>query len=267
MRRFIINADDYGLHESGDNAIVELIDLVVVTSTSAMVLSPRWLSASRLLCESEVDVCLHLDFTSHFVDDQSRKSVGQMITNAWLRRGDSKALQKSINHQIDLFEREMQRPPVAIDSHQHVHQFPQVREALFEVLQTRYGHQESRARPMLRSCISQRYRGAKAALISRLGAPTFAKLVIQHGFAMNHDFAGVYDFGNAESLPKRWTDWLSDENADGLLIGCHVSNSSTAEPHDAIWRNRFDEYTWLKSVAFKSLLLARGSPVAWQEAL
>jgi chitin disaccharide deacetylase len=267
MVRFIINADDYGMHESGDDAIVELIDIGVVTSTSAMVLSPRWPSASQRLLGRAVDVCLHLDFTSHFVGDQSRKGLGQMIANAWLRTFDSKLLKESIQHQIDRFEHAMQRPPVAIDSHQHVHQFPQVRDVLFEVLQARYGQTDSAIRPMLRSCITRRYRGAKATLICRLGAPAFAKLAVQHGFAMNSDFAGVYDFQGTGNLSKRWAGWVHGADVDGLLIACHVSASQTANPHDSIWRNRFDEYLWLKSAEFRSLLLARGAPMGWRDSL
>ncbi len=249
---FILNANDYGLHAPGDQAIQALAEQGVVTSTTAMVRSSRWPVAARELRGLAIDVGLHLDFNSEFVYAPSGRAVSSIIVDCWLRRLKPVTLRTQITEQFDQFEQAMGAMPAVIDGHQHVHQFPQIRDALFDVLAKRY----SAVKPAIRICISRRNRGVKAAIITALGGPTLASMATSSNCSVNSDFSGVYGFAENADLAGLWKQWLSGANGEftpsrPLLIACHVSTERVNE--DVIGAARVAEYRWLRSGEFKRL--------------
>ena len=67
--------------------------------------------------------------------DKAFPSYRMMLVRACLRQLDRKALEAEVAAQIRMFGHEFGRAPDFIDGHQHVHIFPQVRDALFTVAQ------------------------------------------------------------------------------------------------------------------------------------
>jgi predicted glycoside hydrolase/deacetylase ChbG (UPF0249 family) len=264
MLQLIINADDYALDASVDEAVLALARRGVVTATSAMVLSPRWPEAARRLDPGLLDGGLHLDLTSDFA---TREGYGQPLPRLLarsVRRGlDAAEISRAVHRQLDLFELHAGRPPRFVDGHQHVHQLPGVRQALADTLGRRYGNQ---AMPMaVRYCVGARWRGFKAALIAALGGRPLQRLGARRGWMANSDFVGVYDFADSADLPRLWADWLTGLGGSLPLAMCHVAAPGHAhDPGDPIHAARLREFAWLQSDAFRELCERHGiAPARW----
>lgn len=266
MQGLIINADDYALNSAVDAAVLRLAERGVVTSTSAMVLSPAWPRASRDLDPGQLDIGLHLDFTSPFAERAGWGcSLKQLIARAYTGRLDRAALRGAIGQQLDAFDRHIGQAPRFVDGHQHVHQLPQLRDALCTALQQHYGERSSGI--ALRSCVPRRWRGLKAWMIASLGARRLAELARGHGWAMNSDFFGVYAFSAQADLPRLWAAWMAGLQGSSPLAMCHIACEPRAPfEEDTIHAMRLKEYAWLSSDRFKSLCAQFGlMPARWPQ--
>ena len=252
-----INADDFAQSEAIDTAIINLANQRIISSTSALVLSPRWPQAAKQLLDLPLQVGLHLDLTSHFTKNFGcYYSLPKLIFLAYSRQLNSQALEKVIELQWNAFVDAFGRPPDFIDGHQHVHQLPVVRDALFSIIVKKsWGLQKKN---WLRSCQTNHFRDFKTATISVLGAQYFRKKAQQLGINTNSDFAGVYNFNAHANLKKMWANWLTHLTGETPLMMCHVAvedNSNSASNNvDAIYSARVSEYNWLMSDDFRQLL-------------
>ena len=257
FRALQINADDFAQSEAIDTAIINLANHNIISSTSALVLSPRWPQAAKQLLDLPLQVGLHLDLTSDFTKKfDCYYPLPKLIFLAYSRQLNIQALEKTIELQWNVFVDALGRPPDFIDGHQHVHQLPVVRDALFSVIEKKsWGLQKGH---WLRNCQSSHFRDFKAAVISMLGAQYFRKKAQQLGINTNSDFAGVYNFNANANLKKMWANWLTDLSGETPLMMCHVAvneNSNAASNSiDAIYHARVNEYNWLMSDDFKQLL-------------
>jgi chitin disaccharide deacetylase len=253
--------DDFGLHEGVDNAALELAQRDRVTAISCMVGAPHWEVGALKLSEvraDRVDVGLHLDFTEHPIGPANRWSLPQLIAASTARVLDARKLRAEIDAQLDRFEQGLGRPPAHVDGHQHIHQFPLLRDALLEALLQRYPAH----RPWLRRTARRRAgaSGFKPWLIEHLGSAPLAAAARRHGFAQNECFLGVYDFtGDAQGYRVRLAQWLAAAR-EGDLLMCHPGLEAPAT--DTISAARKVEYAVLASDAFPELLDAAGVTLA-----
>jgi len=262
IRKLCINADDFAQSEVIDDAIVDLAKRGVITSTSALVLSPRWMASAGRLQHLPVQVGLHLDLTSHFTHGSGcHYSLRKLIFLAYLRALNVQALKQTIEQQWDAFTKAYGRAPDFIDGHQHVHQLPVVRDVLLSVIaEKKWGTQPHQ---WLRVCHARHWRGMKAMVISSLGAKSLARKALQMHISTNSDFAGVYDFDGKCNLGNYWDKWLNSLSGSMPLVMCHVAVSGQEDgydggmSHDEILPARVNEFNWLRSRDFKSLLKAR----------
>jgi chitin disaccharide deacetylase len=259
MKQIIINADDYAYSESIDAAILDLAEKNVVTATTALVCSPRWPKAAKLLRDAPLSAGLHLDFTNGFAPTNHSVDlpVKQLIVKAWSRSLDRTAAAQSVNEQLDKFEQAMGRAPATVDGHEHCHQFAVIRDVLLEALQDRYAKLETK--PLLRNTAPHAWRGTKAAIIGALGSSSLKRLAQQAGFAMSGDFAGVYDFASHSDLSTLWQQWFSSLQADTgkMMIMCHPGYEGKAsDTQDSIYASRVKEAAFLSSEAFAQLCKA-----------
>lgn len=274
MKSVIISADDFAMDAEVDEAILDLARRGVVTATAAMVWSPRWAQvapAARELADGQLLDCgLHLDFTSPLASAAGHGHAHvPLLLQSLSRALAPKPIRRSIELQLDRFEQVYGQAPRFVDGHHHVHQLPVIREQLLAVLTRRYPFEVQHIG--LRWCHSQPHRGAKAALIGLLGAPGLKQLAEGHGLRTNTDFAGVYDFSPAASLPRLWRDWLSASEGAQPLVMCHVARddgtlrSVRSRTGDAVRAARIREYEWLRSPAFSHLLTELNvRPTRWQ---
>jgi predicted glycoside hydrolase/deacetylase ChbG (UPF0249 family) len=246
-RRLCVCADDFGLSEGVQQAVLTLIEQGVVNATSCMVQRAGWRSGAeqlRRLSPHAADIGLHLDLTR--IDESAREaSLGALIARCYTGRADRQALAAQIDEQLDRFDQALGRAPDHVDGHRHVHQLPVVRELLLEALQRRYATQ----RPWLRST-RPGTRGSvppKQRLIHALGGPALAREARQQGLPMSGALLGVYDFtGGEDHYAQQLAGWLRDGD-DGDVLMCHPATSRA--PGDAVADARLWEFTALSRLA------------------
>ena len=167
MKKLTLNIDDLGLSPAVNEAVCRLAEARRIQSASLMSLGELPHETLARLHASDCDIGLHLDFTGFAA--RQYPAVGgtlkQTLARAWLRRFEPTALRDLIRRQFDRFEDLTGHAPAFIDGHQHVHQFPQIRETLLQEAAARYP-----ARPALRST-RPFARDHKSRLIHTLAAP------------------------------------------------------------------------------------------------
>jgi predicted glycoside hydrolase/deacetylase ChbG (UPF0249 family) len=258
---FVLCADDYGLNPEVNSAILDLAKQQRISATSVMSRSPGWSEWAVPLKEvkSKIDIGLHLDLTSAFAMEGG---IGGSLSS-WMLRSSARFLQSApleteIHQQLDLFERHLGATPDHVDGHQHVHQFPVIRDALMRVLSRRYttGH-----RPWLRvSRATGQTADLKAQVITAMGAKALERLALIHGFAHSSHLSGIYDFkGNAIQYRDQLHQWLKDL-PKGTVLMCHPAKGIHAQsltPMASVW-----EHEVLCGEALPDLLASTGTELS-----
>lgn len=257
--RIMICADDFGMSGAIDAGILELAGMGRLSATSCLAQGPAFAASAKslqLTCAAGIgfQAGLHLNFTEALGANGLYYPLPTLILAAWSRRLDKRKVRSQIIHQIDLFEAGMGRAPDFIDGHQHVHQFPQIRTALLEELDRRYGER----RPWLRSTRVGAMAGLparlrlKAAVVDRLGSRALARAAHSAGYRMNRRFLGVYDFqGGVNGYAALLRTWLTNA-AEGDLIMCHPAASGAADVSLGVQRHA--EYRVLSGPLMSELL-------------
>lgn len=227
----VICADDYALTPGVCSGIIELAELGRISATSAMTLSPHWPFWAREIpaLQTRIDVGLHLDWTSDFAREQGFGApLGQVMVRSLLHTLNAKKVSEQIKRQLDLFEQHAGSAPDHIDGHQHVQQFPVIRDALIDTLVMRY---PGAKRPWLRvSRIASHPWELKAQVINAMGARSLLSLAQQHGFACSQYLTGVYNFlGDTDNYRQRLRNWLT-HLPQGTVLMCHPAADTD---HDA----------------------------------
>ena len=259
--RLAVVLDDYGLNAAVEAAAFELLERGRICALSCQVGAPAWRAgapALRALPAGSADLGLHLDLTQHPLQEPPRR-LAHLIVAAAVHALDAMALRAEIRRQLGAFEDAIGRPPDHIDGHQHVHQLPQVREALLEELMRRSGR-----KPWLRD--TRRPPGAiglpdvaKAWAIEKLGSAGLRRLARAMGFATNHAFVGVYGFdGGSAAYLARLQRWLALA-ADLDVLVTHAARH--AHPGDVLGTSRVIEFQVLAGEAFGVALRDRGLQV------
>ena len=174
MNPIIMSADDYAYSASIDEAIIKLIKNDRLSATSCMVLSPRWKEAGALITPAirkKASIGLHLDFTQF---GNAYPHV-KLILLSLMRRLPKESIKISINKQLDAFEEVIGSSPDYVDGHQHIHQLPQIRDVLIEVLLERYQNNL----PWLRIAKPPVSDGLKGLIIRLLGANALEKKALE----------------------------------------------------------------------------------------
>jgi predicted glycoside hydrolase/deacetylase ChbG (UPF0249 family) len=242
-------ADDYGQHAGIDDAVCALVAQGRLTAVSCMSEAPRWSAAAARLRELPgADIGLHLNLTERFVAPQA--GLGALIATCYLRRLDPAALRATLARQCDAFEAAIGRAPDFIDGHQHVHQLPQVADALIELIDRRYGARP----PWVRNTVPLAgLRGVKPTVLRALGGGSLARRLRTRAVPTNAGFGGVYGFDTPD-YGEQVDRWLARAR-DGALLMCHPASATAAG--DPISAQRLVEFAFLASPAFAAMLAAR----------
>lgn len=241
MKKITVNLDDLGLSPAVNLAACRLAEMQRIHSASLMSLGRIGSDEVAHLRRHRIDLGLHLDCTAL----SQEGSLKQIILRSWLHRWQPEKLHALIARQLDAFENQTGQIPVFVDGHQHVHQFPQIREALQTELKRRYGFQVA-----LRSTRPLAGDG-KSHLIYALGGRRFDRQI--RPFPHNSRFGGVYAFqDNDAALRRRWQTWLAAAPANGTLLMCHPALPD-GNWQDEIKTAREREWHWLSGREFGEL--------------
>jgi predicted glycoside hydrolase/deacetylase ChbG (UPF0249 family) len=269
-RRIWLCADDYGIAPGVDRGIRDLIGRGRLNATSAMVVAPSFSKdeVRALLDAGPAAIGLHLTLTAPFqpLTDFTTLRGGHFLTltnvlgMAMARRLDRAALEREIGAQLRAFQDAFGRPPDFVDGHQHVHIFPQVRDA--------FAHAVAAHAPnaWVRQCgrigdQPRKLHDHKGLLLDILSVG-FRRKARRAGLRFNPAFAGTYSFTPDANFPMLFPDFL-EGLPDGGLIMCHPGFvDAELERLDPLTTTRENEYAYLNSEEFERLLAEKNVALA-----
>jgi predicted glycoside hydrolase/deacetylase ChbG (UPF0249 family) len=223
----IVCADDFGMADDINEAIVDLAQRGRLSAVSCMVALPGFRASdlhALLSIEPQIEVGLHLVLTTG--DTPPREGIVQptfreLLKRCLLGQVDEDAMAREVEAQYRCFEALAGRPPDFVDGHLHVHQFPIVRNAVIRVLR----QIDAAQRPYVRNNAMplgkiwrQRVSMAKCFALSRFG-DAFRHVASEAGLRTNRGFAGVYDYRTYAAYPeylRRFIDHMEDDT--GILM-------------------------------------------------
>jgi len=284
-RKLVLCADDFGLTEAVSEGILDLIVERRLTATSVFSQAPCWPRAARRLAQvllakgpgtPSVDVGLHLNLTHAFgIQPQHgwysppKDDPGNSPVYWWLA-SQSRLISRSrltmrFRAQIDAFVRHFERLPDFIDSHQHVHAFPRIRQALTDAITARWP--ATRPLPWLRAperLVDVADSPVKARLI-QLASCRFSQHAARNGLRTPAGFAGVYSMRAEADFRHHMQRWLQAA-PEGTLLVCHPARkgalAASTEVPDELATTRGLEYEYLSSSAFSRDCRATGVQLA-----
>jgi chitin disaccharide deacetylase len=249
-RYLCVCADDFGMTESINEAVFDLIERETLSAVSCMVQRGAWTSGLpglRGLDASRIDVGLHLDLTPPRPGRIAESNWSSLVLKSFARLLRPKEVSLEIRNQLARFEDALGRAPAFVDGHRHVHQLPVVREALVEAIGDRYGN----AKPWIRSTAplaAPRVAPSKADIIFALGGAKLLELTRRHAIPTTGRLLGVYDFtGDTETYLEQLRRWFAACQTGDILM-CHPSvGRAPSGPHAVA---RLCECLALRSVRF-----------------
>lgn len=270
-RKIWLCADDYGISPAVSRAIRDLIGQGRINATSVMVVAPSLHRSEADALErlrvhgARAAIGLHLTLSAPFqpltadftpLTNNAFPALGMMLVRASLRRLNQAALRTEIAAQLRMFVHLFGRAPDFIDGHQHVHIFPQVRDALFAVAR------ELAPEAWIRQC------GRAGPLAERIGDPKgllldllsrrFRARAMALGFKTNTAFAGTYAFNARADFTALFPRFL-ERLPDGGLVMCHPGTvDAELQRLDPLTTLREQEYAYFSGETFPQLLASRG---------
>lgn len=289
MKTVVMCVDDFGLKPEVNAAVAALVDAGVVSATGCMSQGPAWREGAALLRgarRERLDVGLHFNLTEPFDGaGRGQGAVGsqpqaqplvmplpRIIGLSLLRALPLESLLRAIRTQLDAFEDVWGAPPDFVDGHQHVHQLPQVRDALLAELVHRYGSTQDGGLPWLRLTRPPRQGPVsfKQRIIDSLGAHGFERRAREQGFRLNGALLGVYAFDQGpQGYAHLLSGWLAQAREGDVLmmhpavpreVKGHTGISHAAPAADSIAAAREAEYTVLRENGREQLALQGVQP-------
>ncbi len=242
-------ADDFGLSASINQGILNLAAEGRLDAVSCMTTLPLWPEAGRKLkaYRHQVQCGLHLNLT-----ETTGVNLKTIMHRAFLRQLDQATLVLEIKRQIDAFKRVMGSRPDFIDGHEHVHQFPQVREALLQVYSEYYPQKTAWIRVSAQPHWWQNFRSFKGLVIALSGGIKLRHLLQKQAIPHNTSFSGIYDFDPNCNYAQLFEGFLQESKAGGLIM-CHPGlPEEQAIAKDALYKTRALEYDFIKNTLNKN---------------
>jgi predicted glycoside hydrolase/deacetylase ChbG (UPF0249 family) len=271
LRRIWLCADDYGIAPGVNTAIRDLVARGRLNATSVMVVAPSFSRAEAAALATlnaagrSVAIGLHLTLTGPLkplsadyapLADGAFLPLTATLRLAVQQRLHMAALARELRAQFEAFALAFGRPPDFVDGHQHVHLFPQVRQAVLEAV----GWMAPQA--WVRQCgsirpLTRRLADPKGLLIDWLSREFRARAASQ-GIATNPAFAGTYTYRLDADFPRIFPQFLEGMPADGLIM-CHPGHVDAELMRlDPLTLLREKEYAYFCSDAFPADLAAHG---------
>lgn len=260
MRRIVLCADDYGQAPSISQGILNLVKLRRLSAVSCMVNCENWHEHAAWLKEykDQIDIGLHFNLTEgcalskayHDAHGAQFKPLIQVLAQASLRQLNKAALEAECYAQIARFVDTLGFVPHHIDGHQHVHQFPLVRDAMMNVYRYHLREHTTYIRLVKEKIIWQDIvRSSKKVIIHLSGTNALERLLKLHDIPHNKSFAGIYDFAKHASQYRQLFRTFLQQMNDGGLMMCHPGLAN-ANGDDVIADARGKEYAYFSSDEF-----------------
>jgi len=273
-RQIWLCADDYGISRAVNAGIRELILRGRINATSVMTAAGH-VDAEEAAALDELNsgvkraaLGLHVTLTAPFkplsegfapLTHGHFLPLQKTMRAAMTRRLKAEQLVIEIATQVEAFVMAFGRPPDFIDGHQHVHLFPQVRDAVLKVAAE--AAPDAWVRQCGRARAAERQRIPKELVLDVLSLD-FRRKARQTGIATNPAFAGAYDFERAQDFAAIFPRFLSGL-PDGGLIMCHPGFvDAELKRLDPLTDQRERELAYFNSDSFPQVLAEHGVALA-----
>ncbi|MBX3709623.1 MAG: ChbG/HpnK family deacetylase [Gammaproteobacteria bacterium] len=258
-KHIVLCADDYGQAPAISQGIIQLIQMGRISATSCMVNTDDWPTHANWLSPytHQIDIGLHFNCTEgkalsrEYVNFHGEhfQPLSRVLRNAFLRKLNKAALVAECHAQIDAFQKVMSFLPDYIDGHQHVHQFPVIREAVIQVYKQRLRSKNAYIRSVNeRVKIKDIFSNFKKIIILAAGSKALTRLLRKNNIPYNLSFAGIYPFQQYSQYPQLFRIFIRQINREGIIM-CHPGLNSP-DAQDPIAKARFAEYQYLIGCAF-----------------
>jgi predicted glycoside hydrolase/deacetylase ChbG (UPF0249 family) len=270
-RHIWLCADDYGMSPTVNVAIRDLVVRGRINATSVMVVAPNFYRSEAAslnilnATETRIAIGLHVTLTAPYqplsrnfqpVCDGIFLSKRETARHSFLHLLRCETLESEISSQLQEFITAFGRLPDFIDGHQHVHLFPQIREALLSVVKN------VAPNVWVRQCgrigpLHKRVADGKAIALDILSSG-FRRLADQCGVHVNPAFAGTYGFAEDADYSQIFPKFLRGL-PDGSVVMCHPGFvDAELQRLDPLTTLREREYLFLIDNSFPGLLDAHG---------
>jgi chitin disaccharide deacetylase len=274
-RHIWLCADDYGISAAVNAAIRDLISRGRINATSVMVAAPSFhrseaISLSMLNSAGQrVAIGLHVTLTAPFhplsksykpLRDGAFLPLGKTLAYGLAHQLKPAALREEVASQLRMFIHTFGRAPDFVDGHQHVHLFPQIRDAVLgavkELAPDAWVRQCGRLGPL-----GKRLGNSKGLLLDVL-SKSFRERAAARGVRTNPAFAGVYNFHDRANFAALFPQFLVELPA-GSVVMCHPGFvDAELRRLDSLTTLREREYAFFIDDAFPGLLATHGVALA-----
>jgi predicted glycoside hydrolase/deacetylase ChbG (UPF0249 family) len=272
QKAIVLCADDYGITSAVDGAIRELLARGRLSATSVMVVAPAFQRAEAFALTAlrergaQFQVGLHLTLTAPFrpltprfrpLRDGAFPGLAQLLLRSFLTQLKPELIAAETRAQLQAFFDAFGRPPDFVDGHQHVHLFPQIREAVLPVVH------ELAPKAWMRQCgvapgRRPGWRDPKGKLLNFL-SEGFRRAARATDTATNRAFAGTYTFRGDAMFAEIFPRFL-DALPDGGVVMCHPGVvDDELRRCDKLTDLRAKEYAFFSGDEFPRLLAAHGA--------
>jgi chitin disaccharide deacetylase len=185
--------------------------------------------------------------------------LNDLLRGATARRLRSEFLIAEIGGQLRAFADIFGRLPDFLDGHQHVHLFPQIRDAFLRVVAQEAPY--AWVRQCGRAKSGRRLHDHKGLTLDILSVG-FRRKAKRLGIATNPAFAGTYSFNSRANFATIFPRFLSGL-PDGGLIMCHPGFvDGELKGLDSLTALREQEFAYFSSDAFMKVLADHGAALA-----
>lgn len=244
-------ADDFGLNPGISAGILKLVHMQRLSAVSCMVNVPDFIAHARelSLLRKQIKIGLHFNLTEgYFLSKPDRRcfSLSQLLVKTHLHAVQYSFIANEFLAQLDQFVQVMQQLPDFIDGHQHVHQFPGIRQVILDLYARHLRAHGAEIRSTWPLISLPEYQ-LKARVLAFTGGKALHRQLGKLGIPHNRYFSGVYDFAAGTKYRQLFRGWLDCAEED-MLIMCHPADGSGGT--DSIASARLMEQAYFASEEF-----------------
>jgi len=261
-----ICADDFGITQKINKAIIDLIKAERITETSCIVLAKEFQSGAKYLLKykGKIGIGVHLTLTdfkpltniTSLIVNNKMLSIKNLLFKSINRNYSKEEIIKEINFQLDEFEKIMGFCPDFIDGHHHVQQLPLIRKILIKILMKRYPNNLPWIRNTYEAPLKifkRKVSILKTIFLSIMGNK-MKKLAKYNSIKSNDGFSGVYNFSVKKKYEYIFTNFIKDINNNHLIMVHPGVSDKILSKIDKVTISRDKEYDFLLSENFTKIL-------------
>ncbi|AVC44701.1 hypothetical protein B4919_07850 [Francisella tularensis subsp. novicida] len=253
VKKIIICADDFGMSDNINSAIINLLEKKIINATSCMPNMPAFklgIAQLKKIYNDFSHVGIHLNLTegNAFTNPKSITrngkflSLSKLLVKSKLRAINYDDVYNELKAQINNFIEDWGALPDFIDGHQHVHHFPIIRKAVINLYKDFNMYTKE---TYIRSTYKMDKSDFKSLIIYRSGAKKFYNMLIKNNIKHNSSFAGVYSLESDNQDFRKVILEAYTEIKDGGIIMCHPA--ADIDIKDPISQSRIKEFAYFNS--------------------